>query len=86
VDKFVYEKCTTSFNIILGLQLQTVTGNLWKAGNFRFLMMRLIWLDQDLMSVESNSRDIESCNLGASKNTRITLKNFSGTRSDGVKF
>jgi hypothetical protein len=53
VDEFVSEKFTNSFIFILGLEFDTVTGNLWKAGNILFLVMPLTWLDRYLICIES---------------------------------
>jgi hypothetical protein len=60
VDEFVNEKITPSFNNILGLDFDAITGKLWEAGNIPILVMILNWLNQDLMRIESNSWDMVS--------------------------
>jgi hypothetical protein len=60
----IHPTCCTLLNIPI-MQQNSVTGNLGETGSVRTLAMRLTSLNQDLMRVESNSREMESCNLDA---------------------
>ena len=58
-----------SLNLILGLLVSYCKSKFVESREFSVLDDAInFWLNQHLMCLESNSRDIESCNLDGSQN------------------